>query len=391
MAECIPFVTSDGTARLVASLYSDSHIVRVPLDRVNVAAALNRSSRVWLDPATDGVDNLKSRRGQPGNDTWFNLMQSFPHFAKIGTPEYQKAPVRSEVDQFVKALMDRCLTHKPAWITVPQLPFANGSDRNKINRTLAASAGRWKSARGFSGKFILPIVFTHQQQLRGKTARNPKVRQAEWCYREAGAEGFWVVDSSLSDESGSSTLRHRTRAIIDLHQELNERISSKIRIGGPYWGLNLVLWAKGLVDHPAIGIGSGYQYLLPGSPMRGPTARAALPSLRRRVVVRLEFKAWLDIAAGKLAGSHPARAELLEIRRQYTALTAYPAAREQVARFYKGWVDLIAGTPTVGRSMALFQDLSAAYALGKSLPDIAGEKPAKRPEAVAEPLMLSCL
>ena len=36
--------------------------------------------------------------------------------------------------------------------------------------------------------------------------------------------------------------------------------------------------------------------------------------------------------------------------------------------------------------MALFQDLSAAYALGKSLPDLPDEGTARRPEAVAEPL-----
>ena len=41
-------------------------------------------------------------------------------------------------------------------------------------------------------------------------------------------------------------------------------------------------------------------------------------------------------------------------------------AREQVATFYKGWFDMIAAAPKAGRSMALFQDLSSAYALGSS-------------------------
>ena len=41
--------------------------------------------------------------------------------------------------------------------------------------------------------------------------------------------------------------------------------------------------------------------------------------------------------------------------------------------------------------MALFQDLSTAYALGKSLPDLEDEGTGRRPEAIAEPLMLSCL
>ena len=67
------------------------------------------------------------------------------------------------------------------------------------------------------------------------------------------------------------------------------------------------------------------------------------------------------------------------------------AAIEKLAVFYKYWFDGIANVPKAGRSMALFQDLSAAYALGKSLPPLDDERSARRPEAVAEMLMLSCL
>lgn len=393
MAEYIPFITGEETAKLVQRLYSDSEIVRVPLDRAtNFLAILNRSSGVWIDPIVDGMDNLGARRSRPDKkNSWFDFMRTFANFEKIGEPAYHAKPVSSEVNAFVKAVMDKCAAHKPTWITVPQMPLVNDSSRNKINRALAAAAGRWKSTSGFSGKLILPILLTHQSQASGKTMRNPKVKQAERCYHEAGAEGFWVVDSSLADDGGSSTLRRRFRAIIDLHQELNEHISSKIRIAGPYWGLNMVLWAKGLVDHPAIGIGLGYQYFLAGSPARQPRARLALSSLRRRVGVGPQFRNWLDTATAKLAASHPARAEFVEIRRQYTALSGLEAAREQVAKFYKHWIDLIGVTPKAGRSMALFQDLSAAYALGKSLPEIPDEGTARRPEGVAEPLMLSCL
>jgi hypothetical protein len=82
---------------------------------------------------------------------------------------------------------------------------------------------------------------------------------------------------------------------------------------------------------------------------------------------------------------------LANIRRGYTVLSQQDQAREQVARFYKRWFDSIAAAPVAGRSMALFQDLSAAYALGKWLPDGVEQGTAHRPEAVAEPLMLSCL
>ena len=393
MAECIPFVTGEETARLVRNLYSDSDLVRVSLDRAtNLLGILNRSSGIWIDPSLDGMDDLEARRSQPEKKNgWFEFMSGFTNFEKIGASTYHAKPLSSEVNAFVKAVMDKSAAHKPTWITVPQIPLVNDSSRNKINRALAVACGKWKSTSSFSGKLILPIVLTHQSQVVGKTARNPKVKQAERSYHEAGADGFWVVDSSLTDDSGSSTLRKRFRAVLDLHQELNEHISSRIRIAGPYWGLNLVLWAKGLVDHPAIGIGLGYQFFLAGSTARQPRARLALSSLRRRVGVGPQFKNWLDTATAKLATSHPARAEFIALRSQYSALSGLDAAREQVARFYKNWIDLIEATPKAGRSMALFQDLSTAYALGKSFPEIPDEGTARRPEAVAEPLMLSCL
>lgn len=390
MAEYIPFVTSEDTRRLVQRLYPDSDMVRVPLDRArNLLSVRNASMKVWLDPCADGMDNLETRR----QGSWFAFMKEFANFEKIGTASYHAKPATSEVDAFVKAIMDKCLTHRPTWITVPQIPFANDSGRNKINRALAAATGKWKSSAGFSGKLILPLIFTKQKQISGKKARNPKVELAVRCYHEAQADGFWVVEQSLEDDSGSPTLRNkRLPAIIALHEELNERLSSRIRIAGPYWGLNLVLWARGLVDHPAIGVGSGYQYFLAGGSAHPSKVKLALPSLRRRVGVGPQFRIWLDKATAKLDASHPARAEFIELRRQDTALTGRDAAREQVAKFYKQWIDLIAGAPKAGRSMALFQDLSAAYALGKSLPELSkDEKTARRPEAVAEPLMLSCL
>ena len=62
-----------------------------------------------------------------------------------------------------------------------------------------------------------------------------------------------------------------------------------------------------------------------------------------------------------------------------------------MATFYKRWYDAIAAGPGPGRSMALFQDLAAAYALGKSLSDLSESGLSRKAWAVAEPLMLSCL
>ena len=396
MADHIPFITSEDSVKLVEGLYLDSDIVRIPLDRADRFRPLLPSRmNVWLDPCVDGMDDVDARRSKPKPgrpNSWFDFMSSLPNFEKVGAPAYYARPVATEVDAFVKAIMDRCASHRPAWITVPQLPLVESSDRNKINRMLGVAARRWKSSSGFSGRLILPLVFTHQKQVKGKTERTPKVQQAGRCYHEAQADGFWVVDASLNEEDGSSSLRNkRFSRMIALHEELNDHISSRIRIAGPYWGLNLVLWARGLVDYPAIGVGSGYQYFMAGSPGKQPSAKLAVASLRRRVDVGPRLRGWLDAAIAKLGPSHPVYMELSGIKKQYTALRGQDAARAQVARLYKQWFDIIAAPPRAGRSMALFQDLSAAYVLGKSLPDLSDQGTARRPEAVAEPLMLNCL
>lgn len=389
MADHIPFVTGEEACRLVTSVYRDSGLARVPLDRVDkLRPLLPKTLKMWLDPCVDGMHDIASR----GSRTWFKLMRGFPHHEKIGDSSFQGRPVKANVDAFVQAVLDKCAEAKPAWITVPQLPLVKDSRRNAINKQLAAATGRWRVASGFSGSLILPLVVTNQNQVNGKVARNPKVTQATRCYHEAQADGFWVVDQSLRDDSGSSTLtRKRFPGIISFHEELNSAIVSSIRIGGPYWGLNLVLWARRLVDYPAIGVGSGYRYLIAGGYAKPAKVRLAVPSLRRRIGVGARARKWLEAAVQELASSHPACSEINQLMAQYTVLSAAANARRQVAEFYKLWFDTIAGVPAAGRSMAMFQDLSAAYALGKSLPELKDEGTARRPEAIAQSLMLSCL
>lgn len=394
MADHIPIVTGDEVGQLIKNMYGDSAVVRIPLDRVpRLKLTVPHSSKLWIDPGFDGCDDIEVRRSTPSErNAWFEFMSTLRYFDHLAQSEFRARPIQSEVNSLVKELLNKCSAHKPAWITVPQLPITDGSERNRMNRALAKGAGKWRISSGFSGRLILPLVFTHQNQLNKKTDRNPKVQQAEKCYHDSQADGFWVVDQSLIDDSGSATLRNkRFPGIIALHEELNDRIPCKVRIGGPYWGLNLVLWAKGLVEFPMIGVGSGYNYFLSGGKSRTASARIAIPSLRRRVKVTPNLGAWFDNALAKVPTSHPAHAEFLNLRRNLTVMADPTRSREQVAGVYKGWVDAIAGGPAAGRSMALFQDLSSAYSFGKSLPPFADEGTARRPEAVAEPLMLSCL
>lgn len=393
MSEHIPFITSESACGLVAAHYSDSDVVRVTLDRLaKFHSLLPSRPKLWIDAAVDGLDDISVRKGTTGrNNAWYDYIQTFPNYAKIASDSFQQKPVAPVVQEFVKAILNQCVAAKPGWVTVPQLPLVNGSDRNKINRALAKACGTWKSNSRYSGRLILPLVSTHQDQLNKKTQRNAKVTQAEKCFHESQADGFWVVDKSLTDDNGSKTLRNtRLPGIVSFHEELNARIASKIRIAGPYWGTNLVLWARGLVDYPAIGVGSGYQYFLPGGPSKQPSVRIALPPLRRRTGI-IQLKGWLDDVLSSIGTSHPSHAEFQSLRSSLPLLRSSDTARNQVAVFYKRWFDAIAAAPTAGRSMALFQDLSAAYALGRNLPELKEKGTARRPEAVAEPLMLNCL
>ncbi|QDV69141.1 hypothetical protein Poly24_28550 [Rosistilla carotiformis] len=393
MADHIPNVTGDEAAGLASRYFGDSIHARVPLNRApKLSAALPKSRKLWVDSCFDGFDDVESRRSKLVGDknNWFDFMSEFQTFDSFCL--CLGSPVQATVNAMVNELLDQCALHKPSWISVPQLPIVDGADRNKINRALAKATGNWKSSNGFSGRLILPLIFMHQKQLTKKTERNPKVQQAEKCYHDAHADGFWVVDQSLVDDSGSATLRQkRFPGILSLHEELNDRIPSKLKLGGPYWGLNIVLWAKGLIESPLIGVGSGYNYFVSGGKVRPPSARIAIPALRRRVKVTPELSKWLDNAMSRLSASHPARSEFADIKKNLTLFQDTTRAKEQVASFYKNWYDGIASVPSTGRSMALFQDLSAAYALGKSLPPFADEGTARRPESVAEPLMLSCL
>jgi len=393
MANHIPFITSKKACDLVKSIYGDSEYVRVPAHgAADFCPLLASGFRLWIDPGIDGLDNLDQRRStDTWPNPWYEFIKEFPHVATIADTSFHSKPDKKIVGKFVNAILTVCAKRKPAWITVPQLPMVDNSDRNKINRAFAFAAGAWKSSSDYKGQLILPLVFTHQGQVNLKTARNNKVDLAEKYYRSAQASGLWVVDKSLVDDNGSKTLRNtRFPGIIALHEELNEKIPSRVKVGGPYWGMNLVLWVRGLIDYPAIGVGNSFQYHLSGGHSKQPKVKLALEPLRRRTGVG-QLRHWLDDALGVLGTAHPGYSEFAELKKHLNILRDPERARGQVAIFYKNWFDSLAATPQLGRSLALYQELSGAYALGKSLPEIPGEKTARRPESVAEALMLSCL
>jgi hypothetical protein len=280
---------------------------------------------------------------------------------------------------------------EPPWLSVPQLPMVSDGSRNKINRSLAEAAAAWRAEKRYGGKLILPVILTHQKHANRKVDRNPRIKLAAECFRRAGADGYWVVESSLSDHRGEGPFPKRFRGLINFHEEIARELKTRgPSIAGPYWALNLVLWARGLISHPAIGLGIGYQFHVPGGTWKPKSVkrRIALPPLRRCATVSDQLESWL---AG-LPKNDPAYKELRELVPRIPRYHHEDEARKQVARFYKTWFDKIASTQASGRALALYQDFSTAYVLGKPLQPLPDEEgTARRPERIAEQFMLLCL
>lgn len=387
MADHIPFVYTDRDCQVLRRFYPDSVAVRLSLQSVseiasNVPAGLLR----WIDPGIDGL-----HKWPKVTDNYKNYLKTFPGFEQIGDPNFQRKPNKTVVDGFVTAALDACKLFAPDWLSVPLLPLVGDSSRNKVNRQLAESAKKWKFERNFTGKLILPVIFTHQTQIKGKTERARQLRLVEQCYQRSGADGIWVVESSLSDQEGSQPLERRFKAVIDFQQELLQNIPrDTILMGGPYWGLNLILWARTVVRYPAIGLGSAYQYYLPGGVQMRAKKRVAIPPIRRWAVASPGLQSWLRRALKQLPQDDNAHTQIAEIERNFDQLRI--AGRAQVARFYKEWFDSLSTVPAAGRALALYQDLSSAYVVGTSLPDLPPDEGAgRRPYRVAKQLMVNCL
>lgn len=405
MAEHIPFAYGAEDCNILKKLYADSSFVRISLQtHGRTLNNLPPGPRIWVDAGVDGLHKWKPRRTtKSGEETqryeaYDEYIKQFPGHNRIGDPDFQSNPHRDRVavKEFVESILDACsaLPRKPAWISVPQLPMVNDSRRNKINRLLAQNAAEWKRTRRYAGKLILPVIFTDRKQVALRALR--KGQLAEECYKEAGAQGIWVVDSKMDDQEGSGTLEKRFQDIIRFHQELaesNSTVSDATRVAGPYWGLNLVLWARGLIHYPAIGLGSAYRYYIPGFTPTTASRRLAIPSLRRWVLARPELKEWLRNSLTRMVKRGPSFSEFESLSKSLDQILRMPpqSSRLQVAKFYKRWFDGLAAVPPSGRALAFYQDLSKAFVIGRSLPSLPRAEKNKRPDRVAQQLMLNCL
>ena len=391
MADHIAFVNSDRDFQRCVRYYSDAEAIRVPLQHLKPQWSRAINTKIWIDPGLDGYHRMLAGTGV--SDAWKEHVRRFDSQCLLGDIAFLKKPPSEAVRTIVFKVLDDCLAQKPKWITVPLLPVAGDSRRNPVNRALSDASGQWKSKRRFRGKLVLPLIFTHADQLKGRTQWRKTLALAQTCYSNAGASAVWAVDSELSDQKCRAAFPKRFEALVRFHEDLREALPGAAEvIAGPYWGMNLVLWARGLCDHPAVSMGRGYGYMIEGPPvLKRAKSHVALSPLRRWAIVSPELKSWLTKTLSRLSSDDPARQSFLKLSQTIDAMRD-EAARNQVAGSYKEWLDRIQRIAPEGRMLSLYQDLSSAYVLGKQLPKLPrSEAPGRDAGKVAEQLMLHCL
>jgi hypothetical protein len=395
MADYIPFINNSGDCTRFAKHYSDAKAVRVLLSRVKpeTVAADGLQTSLWLDAGIDGYDCLLT--GKRVFDGWQDHIRQFDPEQILADPAFLGKPASEKARKIVFAVLDQCQSSGPTWISLPLLPIAHDNSRNRINRELAAAAGEWRAQRKFRGHLVLPLVFTHADQLKGRTQWKKTLDLAKKCYDDSEATIVWAVDSELSDQLCRAAFVTRFGSLIRFHEDLREALPGAAKIiAGPYWGMNLVLWARGLCDHPAVSLGAGYRYGISGAfAKKAIRFHMALTPLRRWAVASPELQAWIKAALARINANDPVYPAFRSLERIVDTLsTSEEAAKNQVAEAYKEWFDKIQGASPSGRTLAMYQDLSSAYVLGKQLPRLPkSEAPGCGAGKVAEQLMLHCL
>ena len=318
----IPFANSASEDwQLVASTFPDAPGCRVTLQAVEKAGSATRPNRrLWVDAGIDGLQHWPKT-----NPSFKAFIERFANYERIADAEFQRKPDGPKTMRFVTEVLNAAIRAVPnaTWLSVPQLPYMIGSDRNKINRLMAEATLRWRSETRYRGRFILPVIFAKQPQTNTKTDRNPKVSLAIDCFEASSANGIWVVDSTLNDQSGVRNLEYeRFPGIISFHEELNKKLpADAATVAGPYWGLSVVLWCRGLVRLVAVGPGRTYQYHVAGGMQKkGVRARFALPPLRRLVQWSPALRKWLDDSIHALPRADAAQVEFMDVLKSIGSL-----------------------------------------------------------------------
>jgi hypothetical protein len=390
MNSTIVFINSVNDSGICKQLYNSPMIARLSIVGSRRNQVIPPNLKLWVDA---GVDGLHSDSFQAD---YRDYLKQYKYFDLMADKAFQSKPDKIKVKSFVHSVLDRCQEFEPFWVSIPFLPMVSDNSRNKINRYIAEFAMEWKIKERQSPRFVIPCILTNSKQYMLKQYRSNIIRMIVDCVNLCEAHGLWIVDSTLNDSSGSDTLGHKKLPkLVELHEDFSSEFENNIKIiAGPYWGMNLVLWARGLSTYIASGLGRGYQYYIPGGIQMRSKTRIAITPLRRMAVVNQEFGKWLKQAIKDVSRNPKTQNQLDNIYKRLPVFqTDIDSARRQIAEFYKDWIDGIENISAPGRALALYQDLSEAFVIGKtitsSLPR--DERPGVGPEKVAEQLMLNCL
>lgn len=388
MHDYILFINT-GTDRDVAlKVYKTRPKVKI---RINDAEKLYKSlvsdkTKIWIDPSFDGYGNKPNKES-----SWYLFMSKFSHSSEFFDESFISKPVKKIIEDHVAEIMNECMKFSPDILSVPQLPYVMGSNHNQINKALCLAFVKWKTESAFSGDIILPVIFTNKEAVTNGSERTKKIDYIVKNYKLSGSNGVWIVDSSLQDQAGTGNFeKERFPSLIDLHTRINDLLKPQIHIAGPYWGVNILLWAKSIITNPAFSLGTGFQHYLAGGHINQASPRVAISSLKRWVKVNIDLKNWLQDSIDRLRDQKEV-VEFEALLKELQHLEVSNRYRYQISEFYLSWYEKYASLPEPGRSLALYQDLSQAFVLGKNLSAIDSEKgTARRPEVVAKQLMLNC-
>ncbi|HXM21526.1 MAG TPA: hypothetical protein VN948_09710 [Terriglobales bacterium] len=394
----IPFANSVTDWRLVNSLYPQAAGCRITLQSVKKAGTEKLPSpKLWVDAEVDG---LRSPEVFTSDDESYRAYKQyilqFENSRMIADPQFQADPDRTDAAVFVNAVLKAAVDAVPnlAWLSVPQLPYTADLGTKRINKMLAELTSQWKSAKRRPVQLILPVIFDKQRgQTDKKADRDKRVRQAVACFRASGADGVWIVDSMLDDQAGVSTFENeRFPGIIKFHEELTAELPKEAKtVAGPYWGLNLVLWARGAVRCPAVGVGRSYRYYVAGRQPKSAKSRVALAPLKRLAVWSPALKTWLRETLADLSRNDPVYGDFATLLKKFDVFQTKERARQQVAEFYRDWLDKLESVPASSTALTLYQDFSSAFVLGKKLKRPIPSEDVKDPARIAKQLMVNCL
>jgi hypothetical protein len=385
----IPFLRGNNDEPNLKSFYADAPFARVCLEKKTLLGKLPAKQKLWIDVGIDGIANAYPHDPK---SYWSVYLHQHGDLSCLVDPGFLARPIRSAIEGPITGFFQDAAKHNPAYLSVPQLPHEDGVKHNKVNKLLAEITADWRKKQS-STRLILPVIFTNQNQLNAKSPRTKTIKFVHSLMTKYGIDAVWSVDSTLEDQLGTQNFeRVRFTGIVDFWDELQTLASPELSICGPYWGLGLVLWARGLVTHFGIGLGSTYRYYPPGGIPNQAKARIGVESLRRWISATPGLSAWLQSAQQKLPPGGPEQIEFLTLAKNAGSYLDATVAKRQVAQTYRKWIDKIMASPPTGRGVALYQDLSAAFVTGKMLPDLPDEVGhARRPERIAEQLMLNCL